>query len=35
MLLIFVTLIKTDSLMFNLSNDNDEEALILIDKLYH
>jgi MFS family permease len=35
MLLNFVIFIKEDSIMFNLSEDNEAEALILIDKVYH
>lgn len=35
MLVNFVLFIKEDSIMFNLSAENEEEALILIDKVYH
>lgn len=35
MLFNFTVFIKEDSIMFNLSQDNDQEALVLIDKIYH
>lgn len=35
MLLNFVLFINEDSIMFNLSEENEEQALILIDKVYH
>ena len=35
MLFIFIVFIKEDSIMFNLSQDNDSKALVLIDKIYH
>jgi len=31
----FLTFIKTDSIMFNLSHDRDDEAFELIEKVYH
>ncbi len=31
----FFAFIKTDSIMFNLSHDRDEEAFELIEKVYH
>lgn len=34
MLLVFFCAIKTDSIMFNLSHHNDEQALQLIDRVY-
>ena len=34
MLFNFSVFIKKDSIMFNLSQDNDNEALYLIDKIY-
>jgi hypothetical protein len=35
MLFNFLIFIKEDSIMFNLSEDNESGALILIDKIYH
>jgi len=35
MLFNFTLFIKEDSIMFNLSQDKDQEALVLIDKIYH
>ena len=34
MLFIFVIFIQEDSIMFNLSQDNDQKAIILIDRIY-
>lgn len=31
----FCFFIKADSIMFNLSNDNEEEAMVMIERIYH
>ena len=34
MLVIYITMINTDSIMHNINKNNDKEALVLIEKIY-